>query len=165
MPSCCPFQHGLEQRLPLILKTVIDVSAAAILLALAAPVFLAVALLNRWDGGPVFFAHRRLGAKGRSFPCLKFRTMVVDGDRVLKEALAANPTLAAEWAATQKLANDPRVTPIGKILRKTSLDELPQTGQRAAAGDEPGGSPADRRERGTLLRRRHRPLLLAPGPA
>ncbi len=120
------FQHGLSQRVPQILKTAIDLSAGAILLAVVSPVFLAVALLNRRDGGPIFFAHHRIGAGGRTFPCLKFRTMVVDGDRVLEEALAASPSLAAEWEATRKLTNDPRVTPIGRFLRKTSLDELPQ---------------------------------------
>jgi Undecaprenyl-phosphate galactose phosphotransferase WbaP len=120
------FQHGLSQRIPRVLKTAMDISAAAILLALVSPVFLVVALFIRRDGGPVFFAHRRLGIEGRSFYCLKFRTMVVDGDRVLEEALAADPALAAEWEATRKLADDPRVTPIGKFLRKTSLDELPQ---------------------------------------
>jgi lipopolysaccharide/colanic/teichoic acid biosynthesis glycosyltransferase len=74
----------------------------------------------------MLFAHRRVGAGGRPFYCLKFRTMVVDADRALDEALARDPALAAEWAASRKLTNDPRVTRIGRILRKTSLDELPQ---------------------------------------
>jgi Undecaprenyl-phosphate galactose phosphotransferase WbaP len=119
-------RHGLSRRLSQAVKATIDVSAAAVLLLLASPVFLLVILLNKLDGGPIFFAHRRLGAGGRSFPCLKFRTMVVDGERVLAEALAADPVMAAEWEATRKLRNDPRVTRIGKFLRKTSLDELPQ---------------------------------------
>ena len=67
-----------------------------------------------------------MGAGGRPFYCLKFRTMVVDADRVLDEALARDPALAAEWAASRKLVDDPRVTRIGRFLRKTSLDELPQ---------------------------------------
>jgi Undecaprenyl-phosphate galactose phosphotransferase WbaP len=120
------FRPGLSRRVPRIVKSVIDMSVAAILLVVTSPIFLIVALLGRLEGGPIFFAHRRVGAEGRAFYCLKFRTMVVDADRVLKETLANNPAQAAEWEATQKLSDDPRITAIGKILRKTSLDELPQ---------------------------------------
>ena len=107
-------------------KAVFDVVGAALLLAVLTPLLLIIAALVRRDGGPALYAHRRLGMGGRSFSCLKFRTMVVDGDAVLADALARDPALAAEWAAARKLRNDPRVTPIGRILRKTSLDELPQ---------------------------------------
>jgi lipopolysaccharide/colanic/teichoic acid biosynthesis glycosyltransferase len=103
-----------------------DVFFAAILLILASPIFLFVNLANLFSDGPLFFAHPRIGHKGRMFPCLKFRTMVVDGDRILNQALACNPALAAEWAETGKLKNDPRVTSIGRFLRATSLEELPQ---------------------------------------
>jgi Undecaprenyl-phosphate galactose phosphotransferase WbaP len=120
------FRHGASRTLAQVVKTILDVSAALILLILTSPIFLVVAIMNWRSGGPMFFAHRRLGIGGQSFPCLKFRTMVVDGDRVLQEALANDPALAAEWEATQKLRRDPRVTPIGRFLRKTSLDELPQ---------------------------------------
>jgi lipopolysaccharide/colanic/teichoic acid biosynthesis glycosyltransferase len=82
--------------------------------------------MNLGSGGPMFFAHRRIGIGGKPFYCLKFRTMVTDADLVLKEAIAHDPALAAEWNATQKLRNDPRVTRIGRFLRMTSLDELPQ---------------------------------------
>jgi len=68
----------------------------------------------------------RLGRDGRSFGCLKFRSMVTDGEAVLAAHLAADPRARAEWAATHKLSNDPRITAIGQVLRKTSLDELPQ---------------------------------------
>jgi Undecaprenyl-phosphate galactose phosphotransferase WbaP len=108
------------------IKTAMDLALAAPLLLLISPLFLVFALLSRLDGGPLLFAHRRIGAGGRPFSCLKFRTMVMDGDRVLSEALARDPALAAEWAATRKLVDDPRVTRIGQFLRKTSLDELPQ---------------------------------------
>jgi Undecaprenyl-phosphate galactose phosphotransferase WbaP len=120
------FRHGLSRRTSQITKGAIDLSAAAILLGLASPVFLVIAILCTLDGGPIFFSHRRIGAGGRSFACRKFRTMVVDSDRVLTEHLAANPAAAAEWAATRKLVHDPRITPVGRFLRKTSLDELPQ---------------------------------------
>jgi undecaprenyl-phosphate galactose phosphotransferase len=119
-------RDGLSHRLSRAVKTVIDLTAAAILLILSSPVFLLVALMNLGSGGPIFFAHRRIGIGGKPFYCLKFRTMVVDAEQVLAEALARDPTLAAEWHASQKLRNDPRVTRIGTVLRKTSLDELPQ---------------------------------------
>jgi undecaprenyl-phosphate galactose phosphotransferase len=119
-------RSGLSRRVAQVVKTVIDLMAAAILLILSSPVFLLVALMNIGSGGPIFFAHRRIGIGGKPFYCLKFRTMVINGDQILKDALERDPALAAEWNASQKLRNDPRVTPVGKILRKTSLDELPQ---------------------------------------
>src|SRR5919199_230333 len=72
------------------------------------------------------FCHLRRGRDGRRFGCLKFRSMVVDGEAVLAAHLAANPQARAEWAETHKLTDDPRITPVGHVLRKTSLDELPQ---------------------------------------
>jgi undecaprenyl-phosphate galactose phosphotransferase len=120
------FQHSMSRTLEQAVKTALDVMAAAILLVLSSPIFLIAALFNLSSDGPLFFAHQRLGTGGKMFPCLKFRTMVVDGDRVLQEALARDPALQAEWQATQKLRHDPRITAFGRFLRKTSLDELPQ---------------------------------------
>jgi Undecaprenyl-phosphate galactose phosphotransferase WbaP len=120
------FQDGLSRPLARLAKTAIDISLALVGLIITSPLFLVLAVLSKQDGGPVLFAHQRVGAGGRLFKCLKFRTMVVDADRVLAEALEHDPALAAEWEATRKLANDPRVTRIGQFLRKTSLDELPQ---------------------------------------
>jgi undecaprenyl-phosphate galactose phosphotransferase len=114
------------RRVARLAKAALDVMAAASLLVLMGPLLLLIAALNRCDGGPALFAHRRIGAGGRPFNCLKFRTMVVDSDRVLERALTRDPELAAEWAATRKLRNDPRVTRLGRFLRRTSLDELPQ---------------------------------------
>lgn len=107
-------------------KLAFDLVAAALMLAVLAPVMLAVAALVKLDGGPVLFAHPRLGAGGRAFNCLKFRTMAVDADAVLQRLLAADPAAAREWASTRKLRRDPRVTRVGAVLRALSLDELPQ---------------------------------------
>lgn len=107
-------------------KLLLDFTAAACLLALSAPLMLAIAWQVRRDGGPALFRHQRIGANGRIFPCMKFRTMRTDADAALAEILARDPSAAAEWSATQKLRDDPRITPIGQVLRRTSLDELPQ---------------------------------------
>jgi len=108
-------------------KRVFDVVAAAAAIALLSPLFAMLALLVKWsDPGPVFYAHRRIGRNGNVFYCLKFRTMVVNGDEVLVRHFAENPKARDEWRATRKLQSDPRVTRIGQVLRKLSLDELPQ---------------------------------------
>ena len=78
------------------------------------------------DGRPIFFRHRRIGKDGSSFDCLKFRTMAKDADAALVRHLSADPIAMVEWQATRKLKQDPRITPIGRVLRETSLDELPQ---------------------------------------
>jgi undecaprenyl-phosphate galactose phosphotransferase len=120
------YQNNFIRKLSQYVKIVLDVTLAAILIVVLSPVYLLVAALTAMDGGPVIFGHKRVGAGGKSFRCLKFRTMVVDADKVLKEVLAKDEALAAEWRETRKLTNDPRITRVGKILRKTSLDELPQ---------------------------------------
>jgi exopolysaccharide production protein ExoY len=84
------------------------------------------ALVKLSDGGSVIYGHRRVGRNGDVFRCWKFRTMVENGDEVLAAYLAANPSEREEWNATRKLQNDPRVTRVGAVLRKLSLDELPQ---------------------------------------
>ncbi len=100
--------------------------ATLILLALS-PLLLGVALwIMLSEGGPVFYGHFRVGQDGRMFRCLKFRTMCLDAEVALQRVLASDPTAHAEWARDHKLENDPRITPIGRLLRRTSLDELPQ---------------------------------------
>jgi len=100
---------------------------AVIALVFLAPVMLAVALaVFLQDGGPVLFAHRRIGRNGRYFHCLKFRSMASDAERRLTELLATDPAARQEWERDHKLRNDPRVTKLGAFLRKSSLDELPQ---------------------------------------
>jgi undecaprenyl-phosphate galactose phosphotransferase len=83
-------------------------------------------LLKLSDPGPVIFRHVRVGQGGRRFACLKFRSMVADSDKVLKVLLESDPAARMEWERTQKLTNDPRITAVGKFLRQSSLDELPQ---------------------------------------
>lgn len=107
-------------------KRMLDVLGAVVLILCAAPVMLILALIVRADGGPAIFRHRRVGARGRSFYCLKFRTMHIRAREMLHQHLEADPAARAEWNATFKLKNDPRVTRLGRVLRKTSLDELPQ---------------------------------------
>jgi len=108
-------------------KRALDLSLATLLVLAFAPLAAIVAALIRLSGpGPVVFCHSRIGRAGRPFPCLKFRTMHIDADARLGALLASDPALAREWTEHQKLRVDPRVTSIGRILRATSLDELPQ---------------------------------------
>lgn len=109
------------------LKRCFDVSGAIAGLILLSPLFLMLAALVKFsDGGRVLYGHHRIGRKGSVFQCLKFRTMVPNGDEVLEEHFRQNPKSREEWLATRKLQNDPRVTRVGAVLRKLSLDELPQ---------------------------------------
>jgi exopolysaccharide production protein ExoY len=109
------------------LKRVFDIIAASALLIVLTPLFLLLAyLVALGSPGPMLFRHRRVGLGGAEFDCLKFRTMQVDAERKLKAFLASNPEAAAEWQRDRKLRKDPRINMIGKFLRKTSLDELPQ---------------------------------------
>jgi lipopolysaccharide/colanic/teichoic acid biosynthesis glycosyltransferase len=109
------------------LKRIFDFTAAAGGLVFLAPLLAPVALLVKLqDGGPVFFGHERAGRYSKAFKCWKFRTMRPDSAALLQAYLAENPAALEEWQRTQKLENDPRVTPIGRFLRATSLDELPQ---------------------------------------
>lgn len=98
-----------------------------VILVFVLPVMLltAAAVLAQ-DGAPVLFRHRRIGVQGRGFDCLKFRSMRKDAQERLAELLARDPSARAEWEESQKLRHDPRVTPLGDFLRRTSLDELPQ---------------------------------------
>lgn len=118
---------GLERRLGLATKRGIDIAVAGTAIFLLLPLLLLVAAavwLGDWKS-PIF-RHTRLGRDGRPFGCLKFRTMVVDSERALAAHLASSAAARTEWAATHKLTDDPRVTALGRVLRKTSLDELPQ---------------------------------------
>jgi undecaprenyl-phosphate galactose phosphotransferase len=103
-----------------------DFAAALLILTVIAPAMLLIWAIVRMDGGPGFYGHLRVGRGNREFRCLKFRTMATDADVVLKNLLATDMAARAEWERSRKLVADPRVTPIGRILRAISLDELPQ---------------------------------------
>lgn len=107
-------------------KRVFYVMFSVIIIPVLMPIFLVVAVLAKLDGGPVFFIQPRIGRNGTVFPCYKFRTMVVDAEGVLENLRRQNPEIDLEWRVYQKLENDPRISKIGRLLRITSLDELPQ---------------------------------------
>ena len=108
-------------------KRIFDIFFASIVMLVASPFFLICVLLVKLSSpGPIFYAHSRVGYKKKPFGCLKFRTMYIDADAKLKPLLASDPALMKEWKTYFKLKVDPRITPAGKFLRKTSLDELPQ---------------------------------------
>jgi undecaprenyl-phosphate galactose phosphotransferase len=119
-------RSGLLSPMSRAIKRAFDVLVSIALVIFFAPLLLVVAGIVALDGGPILFGHRRVGHKGNTFPCLKFRTMVPDAPAVLQKLLESDPALKAEWASTFKLKSDPRITPVGRFLRKTSLDELPQ---------------------------------------
>ncbi len=108
-------------------KRVLDVAMAALALIALAPLMAVLAVLV-WsvDGGPALYRHRRIGRYGATFDCLKFRSMHIRADEVLAAYLDENASAREEWALNHKLRNDPRITRIGRFLRASSLDELPQ---------------------------------------
>lgn len=105
------------------IKRVLDVLIALVALALAAPLFALIAFLVKLDGGPVFFKQTRIGYMGREFGMLKFRSMCVNAEAKLAALLAQNEK---SQGVTFKMKNDPRVTPVGRLIRRASIDELPQ---------------------------------------
>lgn len=109
-----------------VVKRGFDLVAGSILLLLALPLFGVIALLVALDGGAVIYRHQRVGRGLRGFDCLKFRTMMPGAEICLEEYLDHHPAARTEWQAHQKLGFDPRVTPVGRFLRASSLDELPQ---------------------------------------
>jgi Undecaprenyl-phosphate galactose phosphotransferase WbaP len=120
-------QVGLLSPVSLLLKRVFDITVVTIGTLLALPVLLFIAVAVRLSSpGPIFYSQERIGRHGRRFRAWKFRSMIPNADQVLKDLLAKDPALRAEWEADQKLKKDPRITWIGHIIRKTSLDELPQ---------------------------------------
>jgi undecaprenyl-phosphate galactose phosphotransferase len=125
------------------LKRIFDLLFSLSFLILASPFFLILSLLVALSSpGPVFYAHERLGRGGKKIRCWKFRTMHKNADKILLKMLQKNPVLQAEWNQYYKLKNDPRITPIGHFLRKTSLDELPQffnvvKGEMSVVGPRP----------------------------
>jgi len=110
-----------------IVKTFSDFSFSLIFLTLGFPIFIIISILIKFSSrGPIFFSQERIGKNKKIFKCLKFRTMHPEAKDILGNLLANNKNLRKEFEDTHKLKNDPRITKIGKFLRKTSLDELPQ---------------------------------------
>ncbi len=107
-------------------KRVLDIFFVLLASPMVLPLVLLLGLVIRLDGGPVFYSQDRVGRNGRIFRFWKLRSMVVDADRRLEAHLAGDPQARFEWNEAQKLKRDPRITRIGRIIRKTSLDELPQ---------------------------------------
>lgn len=108
-------------------KRAFDIAVASLALVLVAPLLLVIGLIIRLqDGHAAVYSQKRYGLNGRVFDCLKLRSMVPDAAERLQEVLDADPAAKAEWAATQKLTHDPRITAIGRFIRASSIDELPQ---------------------------------------
>ena len=122
---------------------VLDIAIAIVIIVFTAPLLIAIALaVKLQDGGPALYRQNRIGLNGRAFSCFKFRSMLVDADARMAAHLEADPLARLEWAQTQKLRSDPRVTPLGRFLRKSSLDELPQIfnvlrGEMSVVGPRP----------------------------
>ena len=115
--------HVREQ----LVKRLLDFGSLFFISLIGFPFLIVCAVLIRLDSkGPIFYRQRRVGKGGKAIGIWKFRTMVANADEILENYLSTNPELRAEWEATHKLRKDPRITRIGKLLRKTSLDEFPQ---------------------------------------
>ena len=136
-------RRNLADARRLRLKRCLDVCLTAACCLAGLPVFALLALCIRLDSkGPVLFTQRRIGRDGKAFYVYKFRTMQVDAEAALQGYLAQHPEAVAEWEASQKLKNDPRITRVGHFLRRTSLDELPQLinvlrGEMSVVGPRP----------------------------
>jgi lipopolysaccharide/colanic/teichoic acid biosynthesis glycosyltransferase len=118
---------GIRGPIDTALKRLIDIVLSAIALVVGSPLLLGVWIAIKVSSpGPAIFSHRRIGAGGIYFDCFKFRTMVQHADELLEEVLSDHADLREEYSLTHKLKEDPRVTQIGNMLRKTSLDEFPQ---------------------------------------
>ncbi len=124
------------------LKRIFDLAFSGVVLVLLLPVLAVFALMVKLTSkGPILFGHKRIGRGGKTFLCYKFRTMYTDSKERL-ERLLENETVREEWEANFKLKNDPRVTPLGRFMRKYSLDEFPQfwnvfVGDMSIAGPRP----------------------------
>ncbi|MDF7666413.1 sugar transferase [Orbaceae bacterium ESL0727] len=108
------------------LKRLMDVLFSVVLLAILSPLFVYLFYKISRDGGSAVYSHERIGMHGKKFQCHKFRSMIINSQEVLEHLLATDPEAKAEWNKDFKLKNDPRITPIGQFLRRTSIDELPQ---------------------------------------
>lgn len=118
--------NNLAKRSSRVLKRTMDIIGSLGIIIALSPVLLALYFMIKKDGGNAIYGHPRIGRNGKTFKCLKFRSMVVNSKEVLEELLSTNAEARAEWEKDFKLKNDPRITKVGAFIRKTSLDELPQ---------------------------------------
>ncbi|WP_181940156.1 sugar transferase, partial [Klebsiella pneumoniae] len=107
-------------------KRAFDIVGSLAIIIILSPALIYISRKVKRDGGPSIYGHERIGKGGKSFKCLKFRSMVINSKEVLEKLLDSDSEAKKEWDATFKLKNDPRITKIGAFLRRTSLDELPQ---------------------------------------
>lgn len=119
-------QQNLAKWSSRFLKRVFDIIGSLCIILILSPLLLYITRKVKVDGGPAIYGHERIGKDGKAFKCLKFRSMVINSKEVLDELLKNDPIARKEWEETFKLKNDPRITKIGQVLRRTSLDELPQ---------------------------------------
>ncbi len=125
------------------LKRAFDIVAASLAIIVLSPILICISLAIRLsDGGPAFYGQMRIGCNGKAFRIWKFRSMVPNSAALLRDHLARNPQAALEWQQNRKLKCDPRITPLGAILRKYSVDELPQlfnilSGEMSFVGPRP----------------------------
>lgn len=118
--------NNLAKRSSRFLKRTMDIVGSILIIIGLSPVLIALYFLIKKDGGNAIYGHPRIGRNGKTFKCLKFRSMVTNSKEVLEELLKNSPEARAEWEKDFKLKNDPRITKVGAFIRKTSLDELPQ---------------------------------------
>lgn len=118
--------NNLAKRTSRFLKRVFDIVGAGSIIVLLSPMLIILSYLVGRDGGNAIYGHERIGRDGHKFKCLKFRSMVTNSQEVLQNLLRNDPEARKEWEKDFKLKNDPRITRVGKFIRKTSLDELPQ---------------------------------------
>ncbi|EJR0222780.1 undecaprenyl-phosphate galactose phosphotransferase [Raoultella planticola] len=119
-------QQNLAKLSSRLAKRLFDIGGSVAILIVLSPILIYIGRKVKADGGPAIYGHERIGKDGKTFKCLKFRSMVLNSKEVLEELLEKDSQARQEWNATFKLKNDPRITKIGGFLRRTSLDELPQ---------------------------------------
>ncbi|OHD55358.1 MAG: hypothetical protein A2Y33_04055 [Spirochaetes bacterium GWF1_51_8] len=136
-------RNSLKSKFNMFIKRIFDLVLSLAGFVVILPFFLLVAFLVKITSkGGIFYGHPRVGKDGKEFKAWKFRTMYYDSEERLKHILATDPKAKKEWKASFKMKNDPRITPLGKLLRKTSMDELPQiinilVGQMSLVGPRP----------------------------
>ena len=145
VPSSLPAVEIIRKQSPYgrTLKRIGDVIFSFLVLTLGSPVFILIGILVKFSSpGPVFYIQKRIGRNYREFGCIKFRTMYKDADELLPNLLENSPVMRKEFEKDFKLRNDPRITKLGRFLRRSSLDELPQflnvlKGEMSVVGPRP----------------------------